>query len=483
MADSTAVSELKVVGPRQFDLDRCVHCGLCLNACPTYRELGLEMDSPRGRVYQMVQVANGAPITESYQEHISLCLACRGCETACPSGVRYGRMVEDARAEIEMQTTRGPLERRLRQFVFGRLLESRGLLSIVGAMLYLYEASGMKTLVRALGLMKLIGRLGDLEQLAPSADPPFFFSQIGRTFPAQGPRRHRVAFLAGCIANVSFARLNEATVRVLQKNGCEVVIPEGQGCCGALHVHAGLPGEARKLARRNIDAVLKGGFDAVITNAAGCGSTLKEYGELLEDDAEYAGRAREFSALMRDVTEFLAGIELNIDMLPVDATVTYQDSCHLAHGQKVRVAPRQLLRAIPGVTLSEMRGADICCGSAGIYNVVQNDMSMQILGHKMENVNATGAGIIATANPGCMLQLQAGVRLHGKHQRVMHVVELLDLAYGEGEPAKRNPEAEVRSQMATEAPTVAAVAPSNAAPAPVSKKRRRRRSRDSEPSQ
>ncbi len=387
------------------------------------------MDSPRGRVYQMVQVANGAPITESYQEHIALCLACRGCETACPSGVRYGRMVEDARAEIEAHITRGRVETWLRQFVFGRLLQSRALLSVAGTMLYLYQASGMKTLVRALGVMKLIGRLGDLEQLAPAARSAVLLQPDRPHFSPHGERRYRVALMAGCIANVSFARLNEATVRVLQKNGCEVVVPEGQGCCGALHVHSGLPGDARKLARRNIDAVLSGGFDAIITNAAGCGSTLKEYGELLEDDPEYAAKAKQFSGNMRDITEFLASIELNRQMRPLNATVTYQDSCHLAHGQKIRTAPRKLLSAIPGLTLAEMRGADICCGSAGIYNVVQNDMSMQILEHKMETVNATGATIIATANPGCMLQLQAGVRMHGKSQRVVHVVELLDAAY------------------------------------------------------
>ena len=406
-----------------------MHCGLCLNACPTYRELGLEMDSPRGRVYQMVQVADGAPITDSYRDHIGLCLACRGCETACPSGVRYGRMVEDARAEIEAHTRRGSFDRRLRRFVFGTLLQSRRWLSFAGTLLYLYEASGMKTLVRAMGVMRMIGRLGDLEQLAPSAEPPFFFSQIGRTFPAEGERRYRVALMAGCIANVSFARLNEATVRVLQKNGCEVTVPAGQGCCGALHVHSGLPDDARKLAIRNIDAVLGGGFDAIITNAAGCGSTLKEYGELLENDAAYAAKAKQFSGRMRDITEFLASIDLNPAMHSVDATVTYQDSCHLAHGQKVRAAPRKLLKAIPGVTLNEMRGSDICCGSAGIYNVVQNDMSMQILQHKMDSVNATGAAIIATANPGCLLQLRAGVRMHGRNQKVMHVVELLDQAY------------------------------------------------------
>ncbi|MCX6629320.1 MAG: heterodisulfide reductase-related iron-sulfur binding cluster, partial [Candidatus Solibacter sp.] len=428
MADFTVVSEKTDLGPRQFDLDKCVHCGLCLNACPTYRELGLEMDSPRGRIYQMVQVANGGAITDSYRQHIDLCLACRGCESACPSGVPYGRMVEDARAELETHTHRGWFARKLRRLFFVKLLQSRGALSVAGTLLYLSEVSGLKALARGLGQLKLFGLLGDLQQFTPSAEPPFFFSQFGRTFPAEGDRLHRVAFLAGCIANVSFARLNEATVRVLQRNGCEVVVPEGQGCCGALHLHAGMRDEARKLACRNIDAILEGGFDAIITNAAGCGSTLKEYGELLADLPDYAEKARRFSALMRDITEFLSSLELNRNLGRVDAVVTYQDSCHLAHGQHVRQSPRQLLGAIPGLTFREMPGADICCGSAGIYNVVQNEMAMQILKHKMESVNATQAEIIATANPGCMLQLQAGVRLHGSGQRVMHVVEVLDLA-------------------------------------------------------
>ena len=288
----------------------------------------------------------------------------------------------------------------------------------------------MQRLVRALGFMKLLGKLGDVEQLAPPAEPPFFFSQIGKTFPAEGTRRHRVALMAGCIANVSFARLNEATVRVLQKNGCEVVVPAGQNCCGALHLHAGLRTEARQLARRNIDAVLDGGFDAVITNAAGCGSTLKEYAELLEHEPVYAQRAREFSRRMRDVTEFLASIELNREMRPLALTVTYQDSCHLAHGQRVRTAPRKLLEAVPGLTFREMPLSDICCGSAGVYNVLHNEMALELLESKMGNVNSTGAEVIATANPGCILQLRAGARLYGQGQRVVHVVELLDEAYG-----------------------------------------------------
>jgi len=279
-------------------------------------------------------------------------------------------------------------------------------------------------------LWKLLGKLGRLEQLFPPAEPPFFFDKIGKTFSAKGERRYRVAFLAGCIANVSFARLNEATVRVLQKNGCEVVVPAGQGCCGALHMHAGIRSDARKLARQNIDAVLDGTFDAVITNAAGCGSTLKEYHELLEHDPDYAEKARRFSSLMKDVTEFLASIDLNREMGTVPLTVTYQDSCHLAHGQKVRIPPRRLLAAVPGLQFREMPLADLCCGSAGIYNVVENEMAMAVLEKKMQHVNSTGAEVIATANPGCMLQLEAGARLHGHGQRVMHVVEILDQAYG-----------------------------------------------------
>jgi glycolate oxidase iron-sulfur subunit len=415
--------------PKQEDLLRCVHCGLCLNACPTYRELRVEMDSPRGRIYQMIQVSNGAPITESYQEHIDLCLACRGCETACPSGVEYGRLVEAARADIEQRVRRPWSSRLLRWFVFERLLPSRTLLRIGGWKMYVYQASGLQKLVRASGVLKLMGKLGELEPLAPPVERPFFDRYIGRVFQAQGERKYRVAFLSGCIANVSFARLNEATVRVLQINGCEVTVPGDQTCCGALQVHAGMREPARKLARQNIDAVLDGGYDAVLTNAGGCGSTLKEYDELLEHDPVYAERARRFVGLMKDVNEFLASIELNLRMGEVRATVTYQDSCHLAHGQKIRSAPRQLLARVPGLTIKEMRLSDLCCGSAGIYNVLHTDMSMQLLEKKMENVNATAAERIATANPGCMLQMRAGVEMHGHGQRVSHVIEILDEAY------------------------------------------------------
>jgi glycolate oxidase iron-sulfur subunit len=415
--------------PRQADLDRCVHCGLCLNACPTYRELHLEMDSPRGRIFQMKQVADGAPITDAYREHIDLCLACRGCESACPSGVSYGRLIEAARAQIEQHTALPFCSRVIRKLIFEHLLPSRKLLGLAGFGMRVYQESGLQRFVRGTGLLAEFGKLGEMEGLAPQAQAPFFFDQIGRTFPAQGERRYRVAFMAGCIANVYFPRLNEATIRVLQANGCEVLIPESQTCCGALHVHAGLRENARALARRNIDGVLSGELDAILTNAAGCGSTLKEYGELLEEDPAYAGRAHEFSAKIKDVTEFLASIDLKPPRAEVRAVVTYQDSCHLAHGQRVRSAPRELLKRIPGLVFKEMPQSDICCGSAGIYNIVHTDMSMALLEKKMTCANSTGADRIATANPGCMIQLQVGVERHGHAQRVQHVIELLDEAY------------------------------------------------------
>ncbi|MBV8808422.1 MAG: 4Fe-4S dicluster domain-containing protein [Acidobacteriaceae bacterium] len=431
MAGSEGIPVLNSVaeGPAQSDLDKCVHCGLCLNACPTYRELGLEMDSPRGRIYQMNEVNKGAPINKQYIEHLDLCLACRGCETACPSGVPYGRLIEAARAQIHAKRPASRFSRLLGNLTFKGLLPSRMALQVAGTALYLYKASRFQPVVRATGVLKLFGQLESIEALAPSAEIPFFFSNIGRTFPAIGTQRYRVAFVAGCIANVAFARLNEATVRVLQKNGCEVVIPAAQNCCGALHLHSGRSLEAKALARRNIDAFSEVNCDAIITNAAGCGSTLKEYGELLASDPAYAKRAHEFSQHLKDVTEFLTSIELAESMGAVDAIVTYQDSCHLAHGQKIKSAPRKLLQQIPGVSFREMPMADLCCGSAGIYNLTHNEMAMQILKHKMESVKRIKASIIATANPGCMLQLAAGARLYGNGERVMHVVELLDEAY------------------------------------------------------
>jgi glycolate oxidase iron-sulfur subunit len=418
--------------PRWVDYSRCVHCGLCLNACPTYRELGLEMDSPRGRIYQMIQVEKGRlPLGESFVRHIDLCLDCRSCETACPSGVEYGKLVEVARGQIEKYYHRPPLTTLLRKLFYYEILPHPARLQFVGKLLRFYQRSGLEKLVLGTRVLKLFpGRLEQVAQLAPRMEKPFFYERLGTTVPVEGERRYRVALFAGCIANLSFASLGEATARVLAKNGCEVVIPRDQGCCGALHVHAGIRGIARDLAKRNIQAFLAGKYDAIISNAAGCGSVLKEYPLLFEEeDREFYEPAKAFVAKLRDVTEFLAGIDLNRKLGIMKVRATYQDPCHLGHAQRIRTAPRKLLAAIPGLELIELKEADICCGSAGVYNVVHNEMSDRLLKNKMLRIRETRAEVILTANPGCLLQLRAGVKAEGGHRRVLHVVELLDEAY------------------------------------------------------
>jgi glycolate oxidase iron-sulfur subunit len=416
--------------PAYDDYAKCVHCGLCLNHCPTYKLWGLEADSPRGRIRQMVLVDQGRlPLGDSFVEHIDQCLDCRACESACPSGVEYGKLVESARAQIDMNYKRPFLSRVSRDFVFRRLLPYPKRIAMVARLLRVYQRSGMQALVRASGFLRVLG-LAERELLLPPISSEFVFHELGRTYPAIGTRRARVALFAGCIAQVSFSELHRATIRVLTANGCEVVVPAGQTCCGALAAHAGVRDVARSLARTNIDVFLGDDFDAVITTAAGCGSTLKEYDELLATDPGEHVRAKAFRAKMRDVTEFLADLGLSAHLANVPLRVTYQDSCHLLHGQKIREAPRNLIRSIPGVELIEMPMADYCCGSAGVYNVTETQTSMNILSEKMKHARSTGAPVIVTANPGCLLQMRAGAHIHSTGQEVLHVIELLDRALG-----------------------------------------------------
>ena len=426
MASAPPTETIPGLVPAYEDFSRCVHCGLCLNACPTYRLWNLEADSPRGRIRQMLYVWQGQiGVTHSFVDHIDKCLDCRACETACPSGVEYGKLVEHARAVIEGGYSRPFLSRVARHFVFRGLLPHPKRIAAAARLLRFYQRSGLQSLARRSGIIRLLG-LSDREALLPPVDDTFFFRQLGRTFPSVGPRRARVAFFAGCVAQVTFAKLNEATIRVLTANGCEVVVPEGQLCCGALAAHAGIRDAARELARRNLSVFLRDPCDAIVSNAAGCGSTLKEYDHLFSpEEPEYAP-ARAFSAKTRDVTEFLAALGLSAPLKRLRIRVTYQDSCHLSHGQKIREAPRQLLRAIPGLEFVELPYSEICCGSAGVYNVTQTRTSLELLAQKMGHAAATGANAIVTANPGCLLQLRAGVRMHGTHQDVLHVVELLD---------------------------------------------------------
>jgi len=419
--------------PRWVDYSKCIHCGLCLNACPTYRELGVEMDSPRGRIYQMIQVERGRlPLGESFVRHIDLCLDCRACETACPSGVEYGKLVEAARGQIEQHYKRPPFETLLRKLFFYEVLPHRSRLEALGKLLRFYQRSGIERLVLGSRVLKVFpARWERVARLAPRMEKPFFTQRLGTVVPAEGVRRYRVAFFAGCIANLAFARLNDATVRVLARNGCEVVIPGNQGCCGALHVHAGMRDKARALAKHNIQAFRSGEFDAVITNTAGCGSVLKEYPYLFQEEGrELHEDARAFSAKVLDVTEFLASIDFDRRFAVLNVRATYQDPCHLGHAQKIRAAPRKLLAAVPGLELVELKEAEICCGSAGIYNVAHNEMAEQLLEKKIRRIEESRAEVILTANPGCLLQLRAGLaRRHNSGRRVLHVVELLDEAY------------------------------------------------------
>ena len=414
--------------PAYEDYAHCVHCGLCLNQCPTYKLWGLEADSPRGRIRQIILVDQGRlPLGDSFVKHIDQCLDCRACETACPSGVEYGKLVEAARAQIDQNYQRPFFSRLSRNFVFRELLPHPKRIAALARLLYFYQRSGLQSLVRATGILQLLG-LAQREKLLPPIDREFFFSKLGRTYPAIGQRRARVALFAGCVAQVSFSALHDATIRVLTANGCEVVVPAGQTCCGALAGHAGVRDVARSLARTNLDVFLAEDFDAVITNAAGCGSTLKEYEHLFAEGTPDGEKAHAFRKKMRDVTEFLADLGLTAKFAAQPMRVTYQDSCHLLHGQKVREAPRKLLRSIPGLELTEMAMADYCCGSAGSYNVTETETSLALLAEKMKHARATNAPVIVTANPGCLLQMRAGAEIHSTGQEVVHVMELLDRA-------------------------------------------------------
>jgi glycolate oxidase iron-sulfur subunit len=389
---------------------------------------GLEADSPRGRIRQMLLVDQGRlALGNSFVKHIDQCLDCRACETACPSGVEYGKLVETARAQIERNYRRPFLSRVARSVVYRQLLPHAGRIATAARLLRFYQRSGLQKFARRTGILRMLG-LAQRERLLPRIDNKFFFSQLGQTFPARGEKRARVAFFAGCVAQVTFTALNEATIRVLTANGCEVVVPRGQTCCGALAAHAGERDTARELAGKNLDVFLSEEFDAVITNAAGCGSTLKEYEQLFPAGTPGHERAIAFRKEMKDVTEFLAELGLSAQLRQVPLRVTYQDSCHLLHGQKIREAPRKLIRAIPGIEMLEMPLADQCCGSAGVYNVTETQTSLELLSDKMKNARGTGAQVIVTANPGCLLQMRAGAEIHGTGQEVLHVVELLDRA-------------------------------------------------------
>jgi glycolate oxidase iron-sulfur subunit len=413
-------------------LVKCVHCGLCLNQCPTYRANGLEPDSPRGRLYLIRAVSEGTlPVTDEVVDHLQLCLVCRACETACPSNVQFGQVMEAARHELLAHHS--SRKRKIASWLaFRYLFPAPHRLKAVGQLLRLYQRSPLPALLawaRGRNLVPApLRRLVTMEQLAPPLSERFFEPPTER-IPASTARRFTVGMISGCIMPLAFAPTNEATVRVLTANGCDVILPRAQRCCGALAAHSGDGDASNDLARANIDAFEAFGLDrldSIIINAAGCGAQLKNYGHMLQDDPRYAERAARFAAKVEDISEFLVRAGLTAPLGEVRRTVTYQDACHLVHGQKVRTQPRELLLSIPGLDLVEMQDPDRCCGSAGIYNIVQPGMSQQVLDAKMENVLATGTDCVVAGNPGCLLQLNLGLKQHGRAPEAVHLVDLLD---------------------------------------------------------
>jgi len=416
--------------PEQKLIDSCVHCGFCLSTCPSYRILGKEMDSPRGRIYLMDAINNGeAEIVEATAQHFDSCLGCLACVTTCPSGVQYDKLIAATRPQVERNYPRSISDRLIRAIIFNLFPYPERLRPFL-APLYVYQKLGVQKLVRSTGLLKKVfPRLAAMDSILPQLSLAAFRDNLPTIIPAQGEKRYRVGMILGCVQRLFFSPVNEATVRVLTANGCEVVIPKTQGCCAALPEHQGQTEQSHIMARQMIESFEGTEVDAVIINAAGCGHTLKEYGHILQDDPEYREKASAFASKVKDAQEFLAEVGLTAALLPItddELKIVYQDACHLLHGQKISVQPRQLLRQIPNVKLREPIDAALCCGSAGVYNMLQPEVADELGQQKVDNLLNTGADLITSANPGCSLQIKKHLQLQGKEIALMHPMELLD---------------------------------------------------------
>ncbi|MEM8543895.1 MAG: heterodisulfide reductase-related iron-sulfur binding cluster [Cyanobacteria bacterium P01_H01_bin.119] len=413
-------------------IDACVHCGFCLTTCPSYRVIGKETDSPRGRIYLMDAINKGeAPLSPAAVSHFDSCLGCLACTTACPSGVKYDQLIAATRPQVKRNHRRSWPEIALRSLIFS-LFPYPDRIRLLLPALAIYQTLGLTKLIQWSGLLKRLSpNLAAMESLLPRVTPQCFQDNLPEVVPAQGKQRYRVGMVLGCVQRVFFSGVNEATARVLSANGCEVVIPKSQGCCSALPEHQGEEAQASALARQMIDSFADQNVDYIVINAAGCGHTLKEYGHILRHDPAYRDRAKAFSAQVRDVQEFLAAVELTCELHPVShkpLTLVYQDACHLIHGQKISAQPRQLLAQIPGIQLREPIDAALCCGSAGIYNMLQPQVAEELGQMKVRNLLMTGAMAIASANPGCSLQIQKHMAEQGKSIPLFHPITLLDSA-------------------------------------------------------
>lgn len=426
-----AVSHLK-------DLDysvvqQCMHCGMCLPTCPTYDATKLERNSPRGRIALMRSIADGElPATQTFADEMYFCLGCLACMTACPAGVNYAGLFENARADAEASGVNASVKRGfIRWLTLEWLFREPARLQLVGRMIRAYQELGIQTFIRRSGLLRLLPkRLRELEAMTPTVEAAFSDELIPPVMRPAGDGKHRVALLTGCAQDLIFSRINRDTAEVLVRNHCEVVTPRAQGCCGSLHAHNGEMSLAAEMARRLIDQVPPESVDAIITNAAGCGSHLKHFANLLKDDPLYSERARQWDRKVQDIHEWLAVIGIHPPAgSGVTQSVTYHEACHLCHGQKITRQPRELLKAIPGLELKELEESTWCCGSAGIYNLVQPEMANELLDRKIGHIQKTGANVVATGNPGCLLHMQNGVSKKGLPHRLVHPVSLLAEAY------------------------------------------------------
>lgn len=419
----------------------CVHCGMCLQACPTYQELGQEHQSPRGRVHLIKAVAEGKiGLDEMFEDPVFTCLDCRACETACPANVQVGGLIEEARGQVRkaMPVTgwRGTVQKMFLKGIFPHPER----LYAIGNTLSFLQRSGLESFARKIGMLKVLPQhLQDMEVIMPKVGKPVM-KKYADVIPAQGETKQRVALLTGCIMDVMFSDVNEATIRVLTRNGYEVMLPREQRCCGALHVHAGDRETGKELAKQNIVAF--GDADTVLVNAAGCGCALQEYPELFRGDPYWKERAEAFSTKVVDVSKFLVEHGYRKPKAELKKRVTYHDACHLAHGQGVRSEPRQLLKDIPGVEMVDLPDADRCCGSAGIYNLTHPQMAGALLDRKIEDV-PDDVEMISMGNPGCMLQIAMGVQKHGRSEKVVHTMQLLDWAYEKEEADSKEASARV----------------------------------------
>ena len=413
--------------PSEKIIQDCVHCGFCLSSCPTYLETGNELDSPRGRIHLIKAAMDGRiSMGSSLVEHLDLCLGCLACETACPSGVKYSNLIERSRGQIERNFKRSFSEKILRTFIFSLFPYPRRLRFFL-PLFYLVKILGLKKFLPMKLLSKINLSVASLFQMLPEVNSPFS-ETLSTSYPAIGKRKKKVALLSGCVQSIFFPEINKATVRVLRASGCEVLVPQNQGCCGALSIHSGRLEEGRMFARGIVDAFIRAEVDAVIVNSAGCGSTIKEYFDILGEDREYSAKATEISKKTYDVMEFLSNTEIRSQLQALDIDVAYQDACHLVHGQSIVSEPRDLILGIPGLKFVEMLRSDHCCGSAGIYNIVQSEMSAKLLSKKISEVEKAKVDYLAVGNPGCMIQIRKGLSESGSKTKVVHPVEILDWA-------------------------------------------------------